>query len=332
MTTTSRGPRALLPALVLLLRCLVGVDGAGWLFVSAPRNGKVSVVKLPDGNDFNGMIPATLIDSGLAHPQGLAIDQKRKRLYVADPDVQKIYAYNLVMGRDSVRTDGAPMVVSKQAESRWVALDGVGNVFFSDEPNSLILKVPAEKALRGDPTPEVVYNGTSTTAVNQPGGLAVDNFHVYWTNKHFGQEVGSVIKGSENPGGSQTVSVLARNLVKSYGVCLSLGNIYYTAPETKLYGVKKTGGEVIEVSNGLKFPRGCAYDGDGTVYVADRGNNAVYAFAGNMPTITNAQLTKAFDAEDAFGLAVAMGAAGRRQPFWAVVAAACLSVLLTAKF
>lgn len=316
--------------LTFLLQCLPA-EGGGFLFVSAPRDGKVSYVKLPDGQDYTGVSPTVLIDTGLAHPQGLAYDQKRKRLYVADPDVQKIFAYELVFNKDSVRVASEPTVVAQELESRWVTLDGVGNVFFSDEPKSLVLKVPADKALRANPTPEVVYNGTSQAAVNQPGGIAADNFHVYWTNKNFGREIGSVVKGSENPTTGGTVSVLASNLVKSYGVCLSLGNIYYTAPEKQLFGVKKTGGEVVEVSSVLNKPRGCAYDGDGTVYVADRGGNAVYAFAGNMPTITNAQLTKAFDSEDAFGLAIAMSAAGRRQPFWALVLAAAASGFLTVK-
>eukprot|EP00929_Paragymnodinium_shiwhaense_P002576 TRINITY_DN102871_c0_g1_i1.p1 TRINITY_DN102871_c0_g1~~TRINITY_DN102871_c0_g1_i1.p1 ORF type:complete len:332 (+),score=67.72 TRINITY_DN102871_c0_g1_i1:109-1104(+) len=329
MAAVNRPQPMLLPALILLLRC-VSVAGGGFLFVSAPRESKVSFVKLPGGSDYNGLSPLPLVDQGLAHPQGLAVDQKRKRLYVADPDVQKIYSYNLIFGKDSVRTDGKQTIVAQGAESRWVALDGVGNVFFSDEPRNLILKVAADKVLRGEPSPEIVYNGTGTASVNQPGGIAVDNFHVYWTNKHFGQEVGTVVRGSENPGATATVSVLARNLVKSYGICLSLGNIYYTAPESRLYGVKKTGGDTVEVSSTLTHPRGCAYDGDGTVYVADRGAGAVYAFAGNMPTITNTQLTKAFDAEDAFGLAVAIGAAAPQRHMFLGALAVSLTAMLAA--
>ena len=55
------------------------------------------------------------------------------------------------------------------------------------------------------------------------------------------------------------------------------------------------------MSNKLSMPRGCAWDGDGTVYVADRGANAVFSFAGNMPTLDTALLQKAVDFGDAFG-------------------------------
>lgn len=311
---------SLLAFTAVLVLGVAYAQSPGFLVVSAPRNSKVSWVRLPEGNAYTGARVTTLIDSGLQHPQGIAVDQKRKRLYVADPDVQKIYSYQLILNGNHLSTDGKQSIISHSAESRWVAVDGVGNVFFSDEPRNLILKVSAEKALRGGdpPEPEVVYNGNSVAEVNEPGGVAVDNFHIFWTNKHFGTQAGSVIRGSETPSDSlraggqstSTVSVLARNVAKSYGVCMALGNIYYTDANKYLYGVKKTGGSFTEVSSQLVHPRGCAWDGDGTVYVADRGANAVYAFAGNMHTLSRAELTKAYDFEDAFGLAVAFTAAG----------------------
>mmetsp|Transcript_105906 Transcript_105906/g.297783 ORF Transcript_105906/g.297783 Transcript_105906/m.297783 type:complete len:338 (-) Transcript_105906:100-1113(-) len=301
----------LLSAVSLLFSGAACADSPGFLLITTPRTSRISWVPLPEDNNYVGLSPMILIDSGLQHPQGIAIDQKRKRLYVADPDVQKIFSYQLVISGNRLSCNGEQTVVSDDAESRWVAVDGVGNVFFSDEPRNLILKVPAEKALRGDPAQVVVYNGNTISEVNEPGGVAVDNFHVYWTNKHFGTQAGSVVRGSEtplSPTSAETVSVLARNVVKSYGICLALGNIYYTDSSTFLYGVKKTGGPIARVSGELKYPRGCAWDGDGTVYVADRGQNAIYAFAGNMHTLGETRLTKAFQIEDAFGLAVAVNA------------------------
>jgi len=285
----------------------------GFLVISAPRNPRISWVRLPEDGNSNKMKPMTLIDEGLHHPQGIAVDQKRKRLFVADPDVQKIYSYQLSIDGDTLSTYGPQMVVSRTAESRWVAVDGVGNLFFSDEPQNLILRVPADKVLRGDPTPEVVYNGNMLTEVNQPGGVAVDNLHVYWTNKHFGMQAGSVIRASEFPessigGPAKSISVLARNTVKSYGVCLALGNVYYTNSEKSVFGVKKTGGPVGEVTSKLTHPRGCSWDGDGTVYVADRAG-AVYSFAGNMHNIGVAEVSRVFEVEDAFGLSVLQNAA-----------------------
>lgn len=293
--------------LVTLLPQGACVDLLGYLIISTPKFGKVQYVRLPANGDFSGLTPKTLIDTGLKHPQGIAVDHKRKRLFVADPDVQKIYAYQISEDGDTLSTDGRQSVISEKAESRWVAVDGLGNVFFSDEPKSQILKITMAKILRGNTEPQIIYNGESLNHVSRPGGVAVDNFHVFWSNKRFGTKSGTVVKGSEvldaaAPPAEQ-VSVLAQNAAKSYGVCLALNNVFFTDTDKRVYGVKKMGGEVSEVTGALKKPRGCVWDGDGTVFVADRDQNAVFSFAGNMHRITHADITKAFDIEDAFGLA-----------------------------
>jgi len=307
-------------------RGLARAQAPGFLLVSAPRLSKISWVRLPEDGSPLGMKPRTLIDEGLHRPQGIAVDQRRKRLFVADPDVQRIYCYQLQVSDGGLRTEGQPRVVARGTESRWVAVDGTGSVFFSDEPRSLILRLPASWLLRGG-APEVAYSGGALARVSAPGGVAADNLRVYWTNKRLGTQAGSVVAGAETlaPG---PVSVLARNSVKSYGLCLALGNVYYTDARRSLYGVKKSGGRATEVSSALSHPRGCAWDGDGTVYVADRAG-AVYSFAGNMRTISKAEVRKAFDFEDAFGLAAVMSAAsGARGSLPATVATLAAAALL----
>jgi len=279
----------------------------GFLIISTPRSGKIQYVKIPTNGDLTGVQPRTLIEEGLMHPQGLAIDHKRKRLFVADPDVQKIYAYQITVNGDTLSTDGRQTVVSEKAESRWVAVDGLGNVFFSDEPKSRIMKITMARILRGNTNAEEVYTGQSLSQVNRPGGVAVDNFHVFWANKRLGTKSGAVVKGSEVVDTStplaDNIAVLAANSPKSYGVCLALNNVFFTDATKHTYGVKKTGGEVVEVSSVLQNPRGCVWDGDGTVFVADRSQNAVFSFPGNMHKISHADVKKSFDIEDAFGLA-----------------------------
>jgi len=302
--------------------------------MSAPRNGKVSWVRLPDSGNFTGLQPETLIDEGLRHPQGIAVDKRRQRLYVADPDVQKIFGYQLYEQNGLLMTDGRQSVVAEGAESRWVAVDGAGTVFFSDEPQNRILKVPADRALRGDTSPEVVYSGDGVAEVNEPGGVAVDNFHVFWTNKHFGTQAGSLVRGAEKPplGAAPefSLSVLAKNSVKCYGVCIAMGNVFFTDSQKFLYGVKKNGGPVAQVTGNLDRPRGCAWDGDGTVYVADRGEGAVYSFASNMHTLQEAQMKRSFAFEDAFGLAVYSGggSAQAAAPPRRVVSSAMVATIL----
>ena len=46
---------------------------------------------------------------------------------------------------------------------------------------------------------EKVSTGTNVTSVSKPSGIYADNFHVYWANKRFTSEEGSLVKASEFP-------------------------------------------------------------------------------------------------------------------------------------
>jgi len=267
-----------------------------------------------------------LVDHGLVHPQGLAVDQKSGRLYVADPDSRRIFAYPLLASGDSLEA-GAPAVCADDVEARWVSLDGHGNLFFSDEPHNQILTISALQMSTGNLTPAVVFDGKESTQVSFPGGVAVDALHAYWVNKQSGAEVGSLIQASvssragrnltpSNAPSAAEAPMLALSSVaeKSYGICLAAQNIFFTQPEATLIGVKKGRSDgVATISNTLQNPRGCVWDGDGTVYVADRGAGAVFSFAGNMPVLSAVQLTKTADLEDAFGVAVYSTAASKQR-------------------
>lgn len=87
------------------------------------------------------------------------------------------------------------------------------------------------------------------------------------------------------------------------------------------------GGPVVEVSSVLDRPRGCAWDGDGTVYVADRGAGRVYSLPSNMHILSRSDLSEAFEYDDAFGLAVLTGGALRAGAHSLVVA--CFAAVLS---
>jgi len=295
---------------LLLFAVLLAVARAAeptrYLMISAPRLSKVVWMKLPDDKATR-----PLIDSGLKSPQGLAIDQVRNKLYVADPDSRKIFSYSLSFTNGVLMTDGKQSVAAQNVEARWVAVDSVGSIFFTDERQNLIQKVTGENINKGNPTPVTLYSGQSVAEVSSPGGIAVDNFHIFWSNKAVGTQVGSVVKGYENPPDTNVASsvrAIAKNSMKTYGVCLSQNNVFYTNAQKKLFGVKKMGGAIAEISDMLQAPRGCVWDRDGTVFVADKTGNAVYSFAGNMHTLQPARLTKLVEFEDSFGVAVISGA------------------------
>lgn len=158
--------------------------------------------------------------------------------------------------------------------------------------------------------------------VSSPGGIALDNYFVYWLNKVGGTDHGTLLRARQNPhpnalmnvtkqqvnGSGPAMIALASNAVKCYGLCMALGNIFYSDESTNLYGIHRASTaqhDPVTVSSSLQQPRGCAFDGDSTVYVADKVANAVYQFPSNMQELTeNRPLTKAADVQGAFGVAV----------------------------
>jgi len=293
-------------------------EPARYLFMSSSRLAKVVYVHLPSRSPVTGPgAPAhktqTLIETGLKAPMGLASDQQRNTLFVADPEVKKVLSYKILFSGGKAVVDGEAAVAVNDIEARWVACDGLGNLFVSDEARNYIMKIPADGQFRKDSTASVVYSGNVLTQVSAPGGVAVDNFHIFWSNKAVGTTAGSVVKGFESPPNANTaesVLVLANNADKVYGVCLAKDNVFYTNHDKYIYGVKKGGGAELTISDKFQEPRGCTWDGDGTVFVADRAANLVAAFAGNMQKLAPARIGKVVDLEGAFGVAVLSSAFG----------------------
>lgn len=262
-----------------------------------------------------------LVTEGLTFPQGVAVDQVRKVVYVADPNLGKLVSYPLKGNRGKLSV-GAQKTVAENVEVRAVAVDGLGNVFFTEEPTGKVMRVTAKMIEEGSTTAETVYAAAESKGVSAPGGIAVDNYFVYWLNKVGGSEHGTVLRGRQTPAPLALLNVtkmqanaskaamvaLASNAMKCYGVCLALGNIFYTAESTHLYGVHRAStaqSNPVTVADSLEQPRGCAFDGDSTVYVADKVANAVYQFPSNMQDLTErTPLTKAADLPGAFGVAV----------------------------
>jgi hypothetical protein len=305
-----------------------------YVIVSSPTQATVSYWQATDIGDTIGDTvysspyldprrePQPLISEGLESPVGLAMDHSRHGLYVADPQALKIYRYIVTATSTGLMVGEAVQVVSN-IQARWVAVDASGNLFFSDEQNNAIYKVdksqlvnPAINFLEGEKVahyiddevaePVKLYDASKTPEVSAPGGVAVDNYRVFWTNKVLGTQHGSVVQGFEEPppGAPTLAEKITDNTLKVYGVCLSNTNIYFTDEKTFMYGVKKVGGAVATISEKMKGPRGCAFDGDGTVYFADEEGNAVMSLPGNIHNLAPMKLHRAFSVNGPFGLAV----------------------------
>lgn len=238
----------------------------------------------------------------------MAVDDYRKRLFVADPNLGKLVGYDIIHNGDALSV-GKMWTVAEGVEVRSVTVDGLGNVYFTEEPTQQIMKVTAAMIDAGQTVPLVLYDGRSVAQVSAPGGITADSFFVYWLNKASGEQVGTVVRAGAVPGNSSALAPisLASNAMKCYGICLALDTVFYTDESNNLYGVKRASTarhEPVTISSTLGEPRGCAFDGAGTVYVADKVTNSIFQFPSNMETLGHMQIQKAADLEGAFGVSI----------------------------
>lgn len=310
--------------LLVLLLSFTGIEAGGvarkYLIASSPSTASIAYLMLPNQNALPPFSEASdamrvLVDTGLRFPQGLAVDEFRNRLFVADPGIGKLVFFDLSLTTDFLSRQpprlqvGSQQVVADGVETRAVAVDGLGNVFFTDESSQKVIRMQ-EGSASSPWTMTVVYDGSAVPTVSTPGGIAMDNFFVYWLNKASGQKVGSLIRGlhGQTVGGNSTAPVvLASNAEKCYGVCIASGNVFYTDERTNLYGIPRAStaqhGAVV-VSSLLQEPRGCAFDGLSTLFVADKGLNSIFTLPANMQELSSQSLTKVASLSGAFGVAV----------------------------
>lgn len=311
------GGRAALAAAAILAALVVplaaDMRGTDILVVSQPRVKSVVYILVDKFQHGAGNQTFPLVTDGLQDPMGIAIDHNRQRLFVADVAAQKVFMYKLIFTQDEqLTTDGQQYVAVSGVTPRWVAVDDEGNVYCTDEQENIIGKVDEANVLTGGATPTTVYSGSSITSIASPGGIVADGTELFWGNKDAGTSKGSVVRGAEIPDKEDpktSVHVLAKNAEKVYGVCASQNNIFYAGEAEFLYGVKKNNdaagaASAATVSDIITKPRGCTWDGDGTVYVADKDGNAIFSFPSGMHTIGPAEVVKIFTLEDPYGVAV----------------------------
>lgn len=237
-------------------------------------------------------------DQGLKSPQGIALwhGHDKRILYVSDCEAKNIYRYELMVvpaneESNALIHSGPQTAVLRNVPggARWLTTDGLGNLFFSVEEKNEIQMIPVEY-LNGQPgtaVATVLYKQEGSPEVSGPGGIVADNFYLYWTNKAAGQAAGTVIKAYERPKKSALFmrmypKPIAQNLDRAFGICMVKDILFYTHEDTTLYAVKKDGGAIAEVSAEFQEPRGCTWDGDGGLYVADKKANAIFRLPANM--------------------------------------------------
>lgn len=299
-------PRVLLPPVAAVFCGLLPIAAAfgemnSFLLVSSVVDHSVAYTSLQGATSGTNVTLRKLIDSGLNFPQGLAVDAYRQNLYVADPSLQKLVGYKLQVSGDTLRV-GSQWTLVQNQEVRWVAVDDFGNVYYTEEPLHRVMRITAEH-VGATSSAEVVYDGSVVDSVDAPGGVFVDNFFVYWVNK-LPMRAGTIVRGGHEPGGTTTALVTSPG--KCYGICVTPNNIFYTSEKANLWGLQHDGSSApVLVSSSFDEPRGCAYDGMSTVFVADKKKNGIYQFPSSMPTLRSGiQPSLVADYQGAYGIAV----------------------------
>lgn len=315
-----------LSLLLSTLACVRGVS-KGFLLVSSPSTKHVYYARLLTAIEQargDVMIPVKLAGSAIAtanEPRGLAVDSLRGVLYVADSAAGAIVAMRIYEDGDVLTVLGAKRVVP-DVTAHWLALDSLGTLYFTDTTANKISSISAEcvSAKLGSlpwtgPETVVLYDGTNVPKVKMPKGLAVDGFNVFWANGESGTVDGAVVQAPVMPptdAPETAVNSLTSNVEAAYGVCLTPTRVFFTDASQAIYSTRTKGGTVSVVSDRLTQPRGCVYDGDGSVFIADEAGNKVFSFAGSAPNLGSRKLYAALNVQGAFGVAVySPSAAGR---------------------
>jgi len=293
-----------------------------YIFVSQPAHRSVAVTEVDALTRQVVRESRTVISTGLHEPCGLAMDHNRQRLYVADPKSHKVFMYKLHFGDDGLSMhEDEQFIAVRDITARWVTVDEKGTLFATDETRSFIAEVKSEDLAElgnGDdsvrPQFHKLYNHDQTKQVDRPGGIAVDGHNVYWGNRARGRPYGSLLSASEDPAGDisrgvpDMVQALSKNVDKVYGVCASPTLVFYTGGARSVYGAKpgysQLRGSTTVLLNDYAVPRGCVWDGDGTVFLADKGGDAVWSFPSSMHGLGLVQASKLFDVQDPYGVAV----------------------------
>lgn len=264
----------------------------------------------------DGMSASQLTTPGQFNdPRGIAVDNLGGHLYVVDKGTSELLSLKLsVRGGGSALATGPPVSVMSGVSGDWVTVDNAGNVFF--EANGALCSLPKEKlflAWDAANKVEVIYDMANTTELNTPQGLASDGFRIFWANGANGVQDGSIVRGFGTASAANALSVtkLASNEDASQGICLSSQKLFFTAQEQKVYSTLVNGGAATVISDALGKPRGCAFDGDGTVFLADELDGKLYSFAAGGSSGSMKAMRPAVEIPGAFGVAIFHDAAAK---------------------
>ena len=288
----------------------LALDAQNNLYVADTNNTRVLKFAAPVGSSGNGPsaaaiwgesnfttrgVPQQATSSSLGGPAGIAVDANGN-LYVAVPHDNRVLVFSTaagsgssatnVFGQNNFTTTTPDTAVYPQASASTlsapsdVKVDGSGNVFIADSANNRVIRIPAGSKsatqIRGQNNP--VSNGPNQikpSSIDVPYQMAID-----YSQSPYALYVSDT--------GNNRVLVWNDSVHFQDGdpADLVIGQpSLYTA-----YANVDTGTAQTPTGTSLSGPRGIAVNqNDGTLYVADAGNNRVLVYprpAGQQGRIT----------------------------------------------
>jgi hypothetical protein len=301
-----------------------------YLISSFPEIKTVAYTHLPD------TIWRPLFIGTVSNPMGVTADPLKGRLYVADTDLNKIFWYQLVIQEDGLlKTDGQQHVAVDSVTAYWMTVDGLGDLYFTGKmvgdaaistvsPHRSVFRMDVEKINVGDAlNPKEVYttanSGYPLPHVQDPSGIAVDSFDIYWGNSQNGTTNGAVCKGTRQNIKSfgptnVDLDVISRSANDVRGVAMAGQSIFWLAPQG-IFGADKSASSSNILTDESTFgliqsapgadgwdPKSIAFDGENTMYWTETKTGIIYKFpTGN--TLPH-PIKKYVDAPQVYGITV----------------------------
>ena len=312
----------------------VAVDSAGNIYIADTFNnvirrvsastGYISTVAGTGTRGYSGDGgPATIAE--LYMPTGVAVDVTGNIYFADNQRIRKVTASTGIIttvagsGVQGYSGDGGP---AASAELNWpwaVAVDAVGNIYFTDTDNQRIRKVAVSTGIittvAGIGTPGYSGDGGPATSaeLNSPFGIAVDAAGNIYFADYFNNRVRKVTastgdistvagNGTQGFSGDGAMATSAEMYYPTSVAVDTVGNLYIaddvndrirkvTASTGIIQTVAGTGSTGYSGDGGpatggeLFWPYGVAVDTAGNIYIADKDNNRIRAVgSGRAPT------------------------------------------------
>jgi hypothetical protein len=238
------------------------VNGVGVASLSVMEVGELTTVA---GNGYLNTPPPDSIatDNSVAEPMGVAFDGAGN-MYYSDRDqnlVRKVTPAGVLStvagtGTGGYAGDGGAATAAELSAPSGIIVDGAGNIYIADSGNNVIREVVVGSGTEPAMIYTVAGNGTAGSAngtgtatsgeLNGPQGLALD------------------------PSGNLFIADTVNNVVRKVNATTKVMTTYAGTGSTGVFALSGTA-----TSIELNEPWGLYATSDGSVYIADYGNNVI---------------------------------------------------------